>query len=85
VDRNPSSLAGNHGNARPWAGNAGRHWRCFKMRRIWTAREIGPGMAAQGCLDNEGKCVENRLFYPVGRGFTVSRNVSPDFENIGFA
>lgn len=51
----------------------------------WTAREIGPGMAAQGCLDNEGKCVENRLFYPVGRGFTVSRNVSPDFENIGFA
>jgi hypothetical protein len=45
-----------------------------------TSCEVGAGMAAHGSFGNKPASVVNRLFYTVGRVFTVIGNVRPGVE-----
>jgi hypothetical protein len=46
--------------------------------------EVGPGMAAHRGFGNKPTCFINRLFYRVGGGFVVLRDVSSNIENVRF-
>jgi hypothetical protein len=47
--------------------------------------EVRPGMATRGGLGNKRASVVNRLFYAVGSGFAVLRDVRPNVKNIRFS
>ena len=46
-------------------------------------REVGPRMAVQRAFSEKRPSVKNGPFYPVGSGFAVLSDVSPNIANVG--